>query len=146
MMFSVSETGKIEKLLSISITDLKDGDSMNRIKKTKEQQSYPFSAESGERYDKWLEEAGKRWSKMDDSPEKILKILTEMFLAAANISSWDISCRIARSEGKTSEEIVIPQLDARLEKINSEIPKLADKAVEKAISDMEKASKKIELN
>lgn len=33
MMFSVSETGKIEKLLSISITDLKDGDSMNRIKK-----------------------------------------------------------------------------------------------------------------
>ncbi len=146
MMFSVSETGKIEKLLSISITDLKDGDSMNRIKKTKEQQSYPFSAESGERYDKWLEEAGKRWSKMDDSPEKILKILTEMFLAAANISSWDISCRIARSEGKTSEEITIPQLDARLEKINSEIPKLADKAVEKAISDMEKASKKIELN
>lgn len=145
MMFSVSETGKIEKLLSISITDLKDGDSMNRIKKTKEQQSYPFSAESGERYDKWLEEAGKRWSKMDDSPEKILKILTEMFLAAANISSWDISCRIARSEGKTSEEITIPQLDARLEKINSEIPKLADKAVEKAISDMEKASKKIEL-
>lgn len=145
-MFSVSETGKIEKLLSISITDLKDGDSMNRIKKTKEQQSYPFSAESGERYDKWLEEAGKRWSKMDDSPEKILKILTEMFLAAANISSWDISCRIARSEGKTSEEITIPQLDARLEKINSEIPKLADKAVEKAISDMEKASKKIELN
>lgn len=119
---------------------------MNRIKKTKEQQSYPFSAESGERYDKWLEEAGKRWSKMDDSPEKILKILTEMFLAAANISSWDISCRIARSEGKTSEEITIPQLDARLEKINSEIPKLADKAVEKAISDMEKASKKIELN
>ena len=146
MMFSVSETGKIEKLLSISITDLKDGDSMNRIKKTKEQQSYPFSAESGERYDKWWEEAGKRWSKMDDSPEKILKILTEMFLAAANISSWDISCRIARSEGKTSEEITIPQLDARLEKINSEIPKLADKAVEKAISDMEKASKKIELN
>ena len=146
MMFSVSETGKIEKLLSISITDLKDGDSMNRIKKTKEQQSYPFSAESGERYDKWLEEAGKRWSKMDDSPEKILKILTEMFLAAANISSWDISCRIARSEGKTSEEITIPQLDARLEKINSEIPKLADKAVEKAISDMEKASKKIKLN
>lgn len=146
MMFSVSETGKIEKLLSISITDLKDGDSMNRIKKTKEQQSYPFSAESGERYDKWLEEAGKRWSKMDDSPEKILKILTEMFLAAANISSWDISCRIARSEGKTSEEITIPQLDARLEKINSKIPKLADKAVEKAISDMEKASKKIELN
>lgn len=146
MMFSVSETGKIEKLLSISITDLKDGDSMNRIKKTKEQQSYPFSAESVERYDKWLEESGKRWSKMDDSPEKILKILTEMFLAAANISSWDISCRIARSEGKTSEEITIPQLDARLEKINSEIPKLADKAVEKAISDMEKASKKIELN
>lgn len=113
--------------------------------KPKEQQSYQFSAESGERYDKWLEEAGKRWSKMDDSPEKILKILTEMFLAAANISSWDISCRIARSEGKTSEEITIPQLDARLEKINSEIPKLADKAVEKAISDMEKASKKIEL-
>lgn len=146
MMFSVSETGKIEKLLSISITDLKDGDSMNRIKKTKEQQSYPFSAESVERYDKWLEESGKRWSKMEDSPEKILKILTEMFLAAANISSWDISCRIARSEGKTSEEITIPQLDARLEKINSEIPKLADKAVEKAISDMEKASKKIELN
>ena len=146
MMFSVSETGKIEKLLSISITDLKDGDSMNRIKKTKEQQSYPFSAESGERYDKWLEEAGKRWSKMDDSPEKILKILTEMFLAAANISSWDISCRIARSEGKTSEEITIPQLNEQLEKINSEIPKLADKAVEKVISDMEKTSKKIELN
>ena len=146
MMFSVSETGKIEKLLSISITDLKDGDSMNRIKKTKEQQSYPFSAESGERYDKWLEESGKRWSKMENSPEKVLRILTEMLLASANISSWDISCRIARSEGKTSEEITIPQLDARLEKINSEIPKLADKAVEKAISDMEKASKKIELN
>ncbi len=36
MMFSVSETGKIEKLLSISITDLKDGDSMNRIKKIRE--------------------------------------------------------------------------------------------------------------
>lgn len=146
MMFSVSETGKIEKLLSISITDLKDGDSMNRIKKTKEQQSYPFSAESVERYDKWLEESGKRWSKMENSPEKVLRILTEMLLASANISSWDISCRIARSEGKTSEEITIPQLDARLEKINSEIPKLADKAVEKAISDMEKASKKIELN
>ena len=81
--------------------------------KPKEQQSYPFSAESVERYDKWLEESGKRWSKMEDSPEKVL---------------------------------VIPQLNARLEKINSEIPKLADKAVEKAISDMEKASKKIELN
>ena len=146
MMFSVSETGKIEKLLSISITDLKGSGSMNRIKKTKEQQSYPFSAESVERYDKWLEESGKRWSKMEDSPEKVLRILTEMFLAAANISSWDISCRIARSEGKTSEEITIPQLNAQLEKINSEIPKLADKAVEKAISDMEKASKKIELN
>lgn len=119
---------------------------MNRIKKTKEQQSYPFSAESVERYDKWLEESGKRWSKMENSPEKVLRILTEMLLASANISSWDISCRIARSEGKTSEEITIPQLDARLEKINSEIPKLADKAVEKAISDMEKASKKIELN
>lgn len=117
-----------------------------KIKKTQEQQSYPFSAESGERYDKWLEEAGKRWSKMEDSPEKILKILTEMFLAAANISSWDISCRIARSEGKTSEEITIPQLNEQLEKINSEIPKLADKAVEKVISDMEKTSKKIELN
>lgn len=36
MMFSVSETGKIEKLLSISITDLKGGDSMNRIKKIRE--------------------------------------------------------------------------------------------------------------
>lgn len=35
MMFSVSETGKIEKLLSISITDLKGGDSMNKIKKNK---------------------------------------------------------------------------------------------------------------
>ena len=35
-MFSVSETGKIEKLLSISITDLKGGDSMNRIKKIRE--------------------------------------------------------------------------------------------------------------
>lgn len=114
--------------------------------KPKEQQSYPFSAESVERYDKWLEESGKRWSKMEDSPEKVLRILTEMLLASANFSSWDISCRIARSEGKTSEEITIPQLDARLEKINSEIPKLADKAVEKAISDMEKASKKIELN
>lgn len=146
MMFSVSETGKIEKLLSISITDLKGSGSMNRIKKTKEQQSYPFSAESVERYDKWLEESGKRWSKMEDSPEKVLRILTEMLLASANFSSWDISCRLARSEGKTFEEIVIPQLNARLEKINSEIPKLADKAVEKAISDMEKASKKIELN
>lgn len=113
--------------------------------KPKEQQSYQFSAESGERYDKWLEEAGKRWSKMEDSPEKVLRILTEMLLASANFSSWDISYRLARSEGKTFEEIVIPQLDARLEKINSEIPKLADKAVEKAISDMEKASKKIEL-
>lgn len=146
MMFSVSETGKIEKLLSISITDLKGSGSMNRIKKTKEQQSYQFSDESVERYDKWLEEAGKRWSKMEDSPEKVLRILTEMLLASANFSSWDISCRLARSEGKTFEEIVIPQLNARLEKINSEIPKLADKAVEKAISDMEKASKKIELN
>lgn len=82
---------------------------------------------------------------MEDSPEKVLRILTEMLLASANFSSWDISYRLARSEGKTFEEIVIPQLDARLEKINSEIPKLADKAVEKAISDMEKASKKIEL-
>ena len=36
MMFSVSETGKIEKLLSINITDLKGGDSMNRIKKIRE--------------------------------------------------------------------------------------------------------------
>lgn len=36
MMFSFSETGKIEKLLSISITDLKGGDSMNRIKKIRE--------------------------------------------------------------------------------------------------------------
>ena len=36
MMFSVSETGKIEKLLSISIRDLKGGDSMNRIKKIRE--------------------------------------------------------------------------------------------------------------
>lgn len=36
MMFSVSETGKIEKLLSISITDLKGGDSMNRIKRIRE--------------------------------------------------------------------------------------------------------------
>lgn len=36
MMFSVSETGKIEKLLSISITDLKGGDSMNKIKKIRE--------------------------------------------------------------------------------------------------------------
>lgn len=35
-MFSVSETGKIEKLLSISITDLKGGDSMNKIKKIRE--------------------------------------------------------------------------------------------------------------
>ena len=114
--------------------------------KPKEQQSYPFSAESVERYDKWLEESGKRWSKMENSPEKVLRILTEMLLVSANFSSWDISCRLARSEGKTFEEIVIPQLNARLEKINSEIPKLADKAVEKAISDMEKASKKIELN
>lgn len=36
MMFSFSETGKIEKLLSISITDLKGGDSMNKIKKIRE--------------------------------------------------------------------------------------------------------------
>ena len=35
-MFSFSETGKIEKLLSISITDLKGGDSMNKIKKIRE--------------------------------------------------------------------------------------------------------------
>lgn len=121
---------------------------MNLKKKKKQNQkpTYQFSAESVERYDKWLEEAGKRWSKMDDSPEKILKILTEMFLAAANISSWDISCRIARSEGKTSEEITIPQLNEQLEKINSEIPKLADEAVEKVIFDMEKTSEKIELN
>lgn len=83
---------------------------------------------------------------MEDSPEKVLRILTEMLLASANFSSWDISSRLARSEGKTFEEIVIPQLNAQLEKINSEIPKLADKAVEKVISDMEKTSEKIELN
>lgn len=117
-----------------------------KIKKNKQQQSYQFSAESGERYDEWLEEAGKRWSKMENSPETVLRILTEVLLASANFSSWDISCRLARSEGKTSEEIVIPQLNAQLEKINSEIPKLADKAVEKVISDMEKTSEKIELN
>mgnify|MGYP004551342591 CR=1 FL=1 len=83
---------------------------------------------------------------MEDSPEKALKILTEMFLAATNFSSWNISCRIARSGGKTFEEITIPQLNAQLEKINSEIPKLADEAVEKVIFDMEKTSEKIELN
>lgn len=66
-----------------------------KIKKNKQQQSYQFSAESGERYDEWLEEAGKRWSKMEDSPEKVLRILTEMLLASANFSSWDISSRLA---------------------------------------------------
>ena len=33
MMFSVSETGKIEKLLSISVTDLKEIHVVNNIKK-----------------------------------------------------------------------------------------------------------------
>lgn len=42
MMFSVSETGKIEKLLSISITDLKGSGSMNRIKKPKNNKAIHF--------------------------------------------------------------------------------------------------------
>lgn len=108
--------------------------------------THKVSAEVAEQFERWMTEAEERWNKMEDSPEKALRILTEMLLASANFLSWDISCRLARSEEKTFEEIVIPQLNARLEKINSEIPKLADKAVEKAISDMEKASKKIELN
>lgn len=117
-----------------------------KSKKIKEQQGYQFSAEAAERFDRWMEESNERWSKQEQSIDNGPRILIETFLAFVNFSNWDISCKIARSEGKTYEEIVIPQLNAQLEKSISEIPKQVDEIFEKFNSEMEKSSEKIRLN
>lgn len=60
-----------------------------KIKKTQEQQSYQFSAESGERYDKWLEEAGKRWRKgVLIISEENIDLLDVDTLAGHQLDKW----------------------------------------------------------
>lgn len=60
-----------------------------KIKKNKQQQSYQFSAESGERYDEWLEEAEERWRKgILIISEENIDILDVDTLAGYQLDKW----------------------------------------------------------